>query len=200
MNIGNSMPPEYLALAEERASAECSPHRQPEDFGYDFRTWVSPYTKGAHTCGGLALVLQDWASVEKLTGGPRADIQLYGRLPTLRTNVRLEALLIRIFGTTLSGVYATNAFPFVKQGSMSAPLRQCEVLRSVRQFTYKELRIAEPRIVLALGSVAYKAISYAGIECVRVPHPAARIGTLEVLESHWRAALTLASVPMRSAN
>lgn len=97
-------------LADERANAKCLPHRQPEELGYDFREWVSPYTNGAHTFGGLALVLQGWASADRLADKLDSKIQQYARVPRLRINVRLGALLKRIFDTTLSAVYATNAF------------------------------------------------------------------------------------------
>lgn len=39
------MPAAYLALATERANEACWPHFQPEAFKYEFRSWVSPYTK-----------------------------------------------------------------------------------------------------------------------------------------------------------
>jgi hypothetical protein len=83
----------------------------PEDFGYDFRDWVSPYTKTACRLGSVAVVLQDWASADGLRAGPDPEVQEYGRTRGLRTNRMLEALLGRVFGLTLAEVYATNAFP-----------------------------------------------------------------------------------------
>src|SRR5206468_6508914 len=93
--------PEYLALAEERRSTRCAPHGQPEDFGYDFANWVSPYTKGAHAIGGVMLVLQDWASKEGLCHTYHPQVQLLGRMPQLLTNRRLEVLLQRVLGLSL---------------------------------------------------------------------------------------------------
>lgn len=107
---------EYRELARSRVQARWHGYQQPEDFGYDFREWVSPYTKTACTIGGIALVLQDWASADGLRGGPVPDIQEYGRTRGLHTNKVLEALLGRLFGLALADVYATNAFPFIKPG------------------------------------------------------------------------------------
>lgn len=152
------MSSEYLALAAERVAMQCSPHRHPEDFGYDFRTWVSPYTKGANTPGGPVLVLQDWASADGLSGQLNPEIQLYGRTPKLLTNRRLEQLLSVVLGMRLCDVYATNIFPFVKAGGMSAPLRRSEVRNAARQFVVREVILARPSVVLALGLVAYSVL------------------------------------------
>lgn len=84
------MPHAYLALAEERAATNCRPHAQVEHFGYDFREWISPYTKGAQKRGGFAIVLQDWASTDALADAVDLDIQVHGRARNLLTNVRLE--------------------------------------------------------------------------------------------------------------
>ena len=56
------MPAEYLELACKRRKTRMPGYSHPEDYGYEFQEWVSPYTKGAHTLGGIAIVLQDWAS------------------------------------------------------------------------------------------------------------------------------------------
>ena len=186
------MSPQYLQLAAERSAAQCAPHHQPEEFGYEFTSWVSPYTKGANVCGGVALVLQDWASAEGLAGGPRPEVQLHGRMPTLLTNRRLEALLSRVLGLKLTGVYATNVYPFVKSGNMSASLRSSEVLRAARRFAIKELELAHPKLVLALGGVAHATLAACSVKSVKLPHPAARIGGLAAHESAWRAALEAA--------
>ena len=192
------MSPEYLSLAQKRVEAICSPHKQPEDFGYDFRTWVSPYTKGAHKVGNVALVLQDWASADGLGVEPDPDIQLYGRTRNLLTNVRLEQLLREVLGLRLSDVYATNAFPFVKAGGMSASIRRRDVQNAASQFLALELKLANPAVVLALGAVAHSALLGCGVPCIRLPHPAARIGNVTQHERIWRAALSSASIKVRA--
>jgi uracil-DNA glycosylase len=189
MNTSEVMSAEYLALAAERVAMQCAPHRQPEDFGYDFRTWVSPYTKGANKTGGPMLVLQDWSSADGLSGQPNPDIQLYGRTPKLLTNRRLEQLLGIVLGLRLCDVYATNVFPFVKAGGMSAALRKSEVRNAARQFAVREVKLARPTVVLALGVVAHSVLRECEVSCIGLPHPAARIGGIAKHETAWRAAL-----------
>ena len=187
-NAGGSVK-KYADLAALRVSSAPEGYLQPEHFGYDFRDWVSPYTKGANRRGGIALVLQDWASEEGLKGGRNERIAELGRNPDIRTNKVLEELLRRILGLSLNVVYATNAFPFVKQGKMSSAIPQRTVNAMAGRFLVPELKIAEPQVVLALGSVARRTLEGVGIACIHVPHPAARIGGLTAHERAWRAAL-----------
>jgi uracil-DNA glycosylase len=187
--MSSVMPPDYLALAMARSATEWSPYLQPEDFGYDFREWVSPYTKGAHHIGGVALVLQDWASEEGLRKAHDPAIQAIGRSVKRRTNQVLECVLGRVFGLSIAQVYATNAFPFVKPNGMSSHIRKTDVQRSVEQFTRQELKLARPTQVISLGAAAFDSLQAAGIPSIKVPHPAARIGSIDAHESAWRKAL-----------
>jgi hypothetical protein len=183
------MPEEYQRLARARVAAQWPGYGQPEDFGYEFRDWVSPYTKTACALGGIGLVLQDWASADGLRNGPDPDVQEYGRIRTLRTNQVLEVLLGRMFGATLADVYATNAFPFIKCGPMSSALPFRDVLKAVRLFAAPELVLARPTMILAVGGVAHRALQRVGLPSILVPHPAARIGGVEVHALAWRRAL-----------
>lgn len=180
---------EYCQLAERRATTTWEPYLQPEDFGYDFREWVSPYTKGSHAMGGIALVLQDWASADGLKGGPIPDVQEFGRTRGLLTNKRLEETLRRVFGLTIDEVYTTNAFPFVKPGGMSSNIPLSHIVRTVREFTAKEIQIAKPTTLIALGSVTSRALDRAGLNAYHVPHPAARGLSADDHERLWRKAL-----------
>ena len=164
-----SLPKEYRDLAKLRVETRWPDYQQPEDFGYDFRDWVSPYTKTACRLGSVAVVLQDWASADGLRGGPDADIQQYGRTPRLRTNRMLDSLLRRVFGLSLPEVYATNAFPFVKRGAMSNPVPLVDVVKAVQLSAATELAIARPTVVVAAGAAAHSALSRVGIAGVRVP-------------------------------
>lgn len=184
-----SLPKEYRELARSRVQTRWPGYQQPEDFGYDFREWVSPYTKTARTLGGIALVLQDWASADGLRGGPDPDIQEYGRTRGLRTNKLLELVLDSIFGLALADVYVTNAFPFIKPGGMSSAIPARDVVQAVQLFAAVELAMVQPTMVLAVGAAAQAALERAGIGSIRVPHPAARIGNAEAHESAWRKAL-----------
>jgi len=183
------MTPEYLDLAEKRVNTHWPPYKQPEDFGYDFREWISPYTKGAHSTGGLAIVLQDWASADGLAGGPDSDVQLIGRTRSLLTNKRLEAALKAATGLTLADTYATNAFPFIKPGGMSNNLRFSALLKAVSIFTGPELKLARPSLIVALGAQTFKALTRSGIQAVPLPHPAARGMSGADYAQMWRDAV-----------
>jgi uracil-DNA glycosylase len=176
------MPDAYLRLAKERASRCPDPYRQPEDFGYQFGEWVSPYTKGAHRFGGIALVLQDWASSCGLSGPHDPRIQYLGRDPSLLTNRVLEHLLWRSFRVRLVETYATNIFPWVKPGGMSARIPMSDALHAAKLFAAKELELVQPSKVLALGRLPAMLLRRLGISCVRLPHPAARISTAAKVE------------------
>lgn len=194
MNNSRRMSPEYLALAAERAATKCAPHFQPEMFNYDFRSWVSPYTKTANRSGGFAFVLQDWASEDGLRYFNQ-DIQDHGRTPGLLTNRRLEALLSQVFGIALAEVYVTNAFPFVKKVGMSGALSAGDVRKAARAFLARELQIIKPTRVFALGAVAQAALDTCKVPYIRLPHPAARIGGLRKHEDTWRLALATSDIP-----
>lgn len=180
---------EYLQLAARRVAKKWEPYLHPEDFGYDFRNWVSPYTKTAHTMGSIAIVLQDWASADGLAGSIEPDIQKFGRMPRLLTNKRLDEVLQRVLRLSIEETYTTNAFPFIKPGGMSNGIPMTHVVRSIEEFTSEELRLAKPSMILALGSLTYKALRKAGINAIALPHPAARGMSLDAYEQLWRDAL-----------
>jgi len=186
----------YRQLARVRVRTRWPGYAQPEDFGYDFREWVSPYTKGAHAVNGIALVLQDWSSSEGLGDDPDPDVQRYGRTPGLRTNRMLEDLLARVVGLKLANVYATNVFPFIKSGTISSPLPFGDVVHAAEQFTRVELELARPRLILALGRVPFAALQRVGVSCYRLPHPAARIGRADAHARAWRAVLQRVGWPI----
>jgi len=89
MKTTSAMPKSYLALAEERVNYKLEDYFQPEHFECNFTEWVSPYTKGAHEMGGVAVILQDWSSFEGLSGGVSPEVQEHGRTLDLITNKRL---------------------------------------------------------------------------------------------------------------
>lgn len=185
----SGMQPAYIKLAAKRSSKAWPPYLQPEDFGYDFREWVSPYTKTAHATGGIALVLQDWASVDGLKKGFDPEIQRHGRIPGLLTNRRLDETLRRVFDLQISETYVTNAFPFIKPGGMSAAIPTRDVVDAIRRFTKLELSLARPTVVFALGSLTHRSLSRAGVDSVHVPHPAARGLSLDAHERAWQVAI-----------
>ncbi len=176
----------YRVLAALRANETSELFAQPESFGYHFEQWVSPYTKGAHRYGGIAIVLQDRASAEWLSKQFRPDVQEWGREPTLLTNQRLQKLLERVFRVSIAETYVTNAFPFVKPGGMSANLSKATVAKTVAKYTVPELKLASPCVTLALGKLVSSALTRAGVSHVALRHAAARSGGLEAHVREWR--------------
>lgn len=183
------MPDTYLELAACRAAVKWPGYLQPEDFGYDFRDWVSPYSKGAHALGGIAIVLQDWSSTDALGRGLDPDVQEHGRTRGLLTNRRLETLVGRVFGLELQEVFVTNIFPFIKSGCISSPIPRRDAIRAATEFAKVELEIVRPTLTLALGRVPQSVLTAVGVQHVGLPHPAARIGDANAHEERWRAAL-----------
>jgi hypothetical protein len=91
-------------------------------------------------------------------------------------------LLGRLFGLDVSETYITNAFPYIKSGSMSAPVPADHVTYTVEKFT-------RPKLTFALGVLARDSLLRCGVECIGVPHPAARIGGIAEHERIWRQSL-----------
>src|SRR5919106_7059859 len=83
--------------------------------------FVSPYTRSAQNVDAkLMILLQDWSCDAVLSGDFLPERVTIGHDPRRVTNRRLQDLLQRHFGLKLKNVYATNVFPFVKLGAMSA--------------------------------------------------------------------------------
>lgn len=184
------MPRSYLALAEERVNYKLQGYFQPEYFGYNFTEWVSPYTKGAHQMGGVAVILQDWPSVEGLSGGVLPEVQEHGPTLELKTNMWLDELLQQFSKVGIAGVYGTNVFPFIKEGGMSSPIPMEDIKRVSDHFLKEELRIAKLNCIIALGRKAQYSLDYLGVQHVAVPHPAARIGSIDKHMEAWKVALS----------
>ena len=97
--------------------------------------YVSPWTKSAANADSrVMLIAQDWASAGYLGGPVRQFLKTLGYDPNLPTNVRLQALLGRHLAMSFSDAYATNLFPFVKLGNMSAPIPTRDLFFVPRSF------------------------------------------------------------------
>ena len=123
--------------------------------------FVSPYTKSAGNLDAdIMLVLQDWCSDEFLRRQKRVDSDLVtlGHDPQLDTNKNLKSLLSTHFGIRLEQTYATNLFPFIKHGEMSARVPPVDLKKAAETYTVPEIEIIEPRLVVCLGFCVYQAI------------------------------------------
>ncbi len=174
-------------LARRRVASVWDGYRQPEDYGYDFRDLVSPYSRTAgNVDAAVMVVLQDWASHDVLRREPmNAEMARYGHDPRRPTNKRLKALLRKHLDVALKDIYGTNLFPYIKSGGMSTAIPMQDLLRVAKAFAIPQIAIVQPRLVLALGRKTAEALRRAGATVAELPHPAARISR-EAMDAAWR--------------
>lgn len=121
--------------------------------------FVSPYTKTAGNVNSrIMVVLQDWSSDVAMRRGFNQDCVTYGYYRPLRTNRTLVHLLETYFGVGLSDIYATNLFPFVKMGKISAPIPSDHLVRAAKEFAIPQIEIVRPKLVICLGLSTFKAL------------------------------------------
>ena len=124
--------------------------------------FVSPYSKSAHsTQSGVLIFLQDWISADVLAGELLPEAIQSGRIPSLPTNRNLDRLLQDGLGLKLAQTYATNLFPFIKPGGMSAPIPMALLRKCATEFAIPHIQILHPRLVVALGLATYNALASA---------------------------------------
>jgi hypothetical protein len=122
--------------------------------------YVSPYTIGAHNVDSqLMILLQDWASSDVLNGPILHSRYEIGHDPARSTNIRLKKLLSTHFECDLTETYATNVFPFVKRGGMSATVELATLKRAAKEFTVPQIKIVAPRFAVCLGKAAFDAVA-----------------------------------------
>lgn len=121
--------------------------------------FVSPYTKSAgNPDARIMILLQDWASADRLLGPIDADAQDLGYSPSLDTNRNLMDLLYAHFGVALHDVYATNLFPFIKPGKMNANIPMVDLVRAAKEFALPQIEIVEPTLAVCLGIATFNAL------------------------------------------
>ena len=125
---------------------------------------VSPYTKGADNVNSkIVVLLQDWSSDKFLAKlNPQSDtgkeVIAIGRKDSLPTNKNLGRLLKEHFSLSLNEVYATNLFPFIKQGNLSAPVERELLVKAARQFALPQVQIVKPKLVICFGLATFNAV------------------------------------------
>ena len=145
-------------LAAKRKAAQWDGYMNLADFhgGYYDCDFVSPYTKSAgNTSSKIFVMLQDWSSEDGLSGPRDPETKRFGYAPSVATNRNLERLLKEHFEVSISQVYATNLFPFIKPGGMSSSIRHKELLRAAKEFALPQVKIVAPRLVIALGMTCF---------------------------------------------
>ena len=122
--------------------------------------FISPYTKGAgNVDSDIMLVLQDWSSEDDMNLPMNPEKARLGRTPNYPTNKNLSRLLNQFFQRDLEDIYATNLFPFIKPGSISAKIYQQDLLRAAIEYAIPQIRIVKPKLVISFGkrtSIALK--------------------------------------------
>jgi uracil-DNA glycosylase len=124
--------------------------------------FVSPYTKSAGNVDAqVFLLLQDWCSDAFLSGPLDPDLVRYGRKPTLPTNRTLDRLVETHLGQRIDRTYATNLFPFIKTGAMTATIPVRDLVRAAETFALPQIEIVGAPLVIALGLSTYNALARA---------------------------------------
>lgn len=151
-------------LGRKRRAAVWEGYRNIGDYhggAYDIDL-VSPYSKSAGKIDAAVMVLlQDWASDGLLSGPLDDQIRDLGLKPSLATNRNLTRLLRHHFGLGLEEVFATNVFPFVKHGSMSANIPMKDLVRAAEEFALPQVLTVEPSVAICLGLRAFNAMRIA---------------------------------------
>lgn len=122
--------------------------------------YVSPYSKSAHNVDASTFVLlQDWSSHDRLNAQLiDEDARILGLSPELPTNKTLQRLLLQHFNTELRDTYATNLFPFIKLGGLSAAIPTSALIRAAREFAIPQIEIVRPALVICLGISTFNAV------------------------------------------
>jgi restriction system protein len=146
------------ALVAKRRAAIWVGYGNLAEYGYEC-DFVSPYTKSASNLDAAVFVmLQDWTSVDNNIHGPDETAARLGYTPSLPTNVRLDRLLQTHFGLKRSDTYATNLFPFIKPGGLSARLPRRHLLKAAEDFGWPQINVISPKLVIALGLETFDAL------------------------------------------
>lgn len=128
---------------------------------------VSPYTKSAGNVDSpIFVLLQDWSSDAFLSRPLDGEVVVFGRDSRLPTNRTLDRLLCEHFGLAIGQVYATNLFPFIKAGGMSAYIPVTDLRRAAVEFALPQVDCVAPKLVICLGALTFRAIA----KCCGKPH------------------------------
>ncbi|MEQ8694613.1 MAG: hypothetical protein RIC85_04740 [Gammaproteobacteria bacterium] len=155
---------ELAQLRDHRAASTPHGFRDVSDFhdGVYDSDFLSPYTKSAHnTESDILIFLQDWISEDVLSGPLIPEAVTFGRIPTLPTNKNLDRLLAEHFDKDIADVYATNLFPYVKPGNMSAGIPFTMLKDAAETFALRHIEILKPKLIVALGLNCFNALAVA---------------------------------------
>jgi len=177
-----------LKLAKKRQSDRLPPHHRLADFHarYYECDHVSPWSISACNLDAeLMLIGQDWASSEKLEGEPDERRRSIGQDWDSPTNKNLREFLGHM-RLDFSETYATNLFPFIKQGTMNEGIPSRDLVHCAETYALPQIEIVSPRMVICLGRETFDAMRKAArlpaLEWskARLPGPHACFGSVEI--------------------
>ena len=143
--------------------------------------YVSPYTKSANNVDAeVMILLQDWSSDAALNGDLDPAARDLGYTPSLPTNRNLKRLLSNHLGLELQQVYATNLFPFIKEGTMSSPVPFRDFVRAAREFAIPQIQAVSPKILICLGLSTFNAVLVASGAAPKKPMATAILSPMEL--------------------
>jgi uracil-DNA glycosylase len=149
------------ALAQNRRSDVPKGYRCVSSFWngkYD-SDFVVPWTKSAcNADADLMIIAQDWASKNKLKRAFNQEMADLGYDPRLETNKGLFECLDKYMHLKFGETYATNVFPFIKPGRMSAQIPRNDLKRAATDYALPQIKIVSPRMVICLGIGTFNAI------------------------------------------
>jgi restriction system protein len=121
--------------------------------------YVSPWSKCAHNVDSPIFIAgQDWSSEGQFEDRLNHASMELGYDPTKRTNINLQNWLLEHFGLAFSDVYATNAFPFIKPGSMQGSVPQKDMDTAVEEFLLPQIEVVRPLMVVCLGLLVFNGV------------------------------------------
>lgn len=106
----------------------------------------------------LMLICQDWASSDFLNKRKDPEQKKYGHDAKLKTNVNIKEILREHFDLSFADTYATDVFPFIKEGGMDETIPPRDLARSASEYALPQIEIVRPKMVICLGSAPFNAI------------------------------------------
>ena len=152
-----------LQLAKKRQADRREPYYCIADIheGYYECNYVSPWTISANDVNADLMILgKDWASTDILMKQPpdpeRRRIGQGWGVPTNK-NLR-EYLSDCMAGLKFSETYASNVFPFIKQGKKNSSIPRADMVYAAKTYALPQIEIVSPRMVICLGRPAFYAV------------------------------------------
>jgi uracil-DNA glycosylase len=150
-------------LARKRQADRLEPYYCLADIhdGYYECDYVSPWTTSAENVNADLMILgKDWGSTDSLIERPPdPERKRLGQGWGVPTNKNLREYLNDCMGgLKFSETYASNVFPFIKQGKKDSGIRDEDMLYAAKKYALPQIEIVSPRMVICLGKPAFRAV------------------------------------------